>query len=90
MTPTELIRNYKEHNPRGHFFDRATLRFFGERVKDMRVFEVKLADEHGNLRPVYKLRTLQLNAPFKPAISYHYFDRATFEEVVKHEGMLEV
>lgn len=81
MTPSELIKKHKEHNPSSHFFDKATLRFFGETVKNMRVFETSVLNTDGQMVPVYKLRSLQLNAPFRPVYSVHYFDKETFAEV---------
>lgn len=81
MTPSELIRNYKATHPRGHFFDTETLSFFGERVSNMRVNDVKVVNSEGQLMRAYKLTSLQRNAPIKPFYSVHYFDQSTFDEV---------
>lgn len=32
MTPSELKYHYQENNPAGHFFDRETMRFFGDKM----------------------------------------------------------
>lgn len=34
MTPSELKEKYLEHNPTGHFFDRKTMAFFGDTMKN--------------------------------------------------------
>lgn len=34
MTPSELKRKYQEANPDGHYFDRSTMRFFGDTMQN--------------------------------------------------------
>ena len=38
-TPTiyEIKRDYQEHNPNGHYFDRDTMRWFGQTLRDFHV-----------------------------------------------------
>lgn len=41
MTITKLIARYKEMNPKGHFFSKETLKFFGQTLKDFEVLETE-------------------------------------------------
>ena len=44
-----LISEYQRMHPNGHFFDRDTLKFFGETVSSMRLLKgtVKVTDSMG-------------------------------------------
>ena len=42
MTSSELKYLYEEANPTGHFFDRKTMKFFGDTMKNFGVTKVKL------------------------------------------------
>ena len=35
----QFLNDYKKHNPNGHYFDSATLKFFGERTSDMYILK---------------------------------------------------
>ena len=39
MNVYEFKRRYETANPEGHFFDKATLRFFGETLRSFRVYK---------------------------------------------------
>ena len=84
ISVNELIQNYKSNNPEGHFFDKDTLKFFGERKSDMRVDKdiVTIKDFSGNDRQAYRFTSKQRNAPGGPRTSEHFFDKDTFEEIV--------
>ena len=45
-TPTiyEIKADYYRHNPEGHYFDRATLKWFGQTMRD---FHVNKTDKEG-------------------------------------------
>lgn len=84
MTVYELKRNYYKNNPDGHFFDRDTLRFFGERMSDMRVLKntVIIKDYRGNDHECYCLSSYQRKHPCGPTRAYHYFDVKDFDNIV--------
>jgi hypothetical protein len=48
-TPTisEIVAKYREMNPEGHFFDRDTLKFFGQKLSDFEV--IQTVTEPGNI-----------------------------------------
>ena len=84
MDVYELIRQYDRHNPNGHYFDHDTLKFFGERLSDMRVLKdkVKVRDSSGNEHIAYCLSSLQRNHPCGKRRKYSYFDHGTFEQII--------
>ena len=85
MTPEKLIERYREHNPGGHFFDKETLAFFGESVREMRVLDdTKIVkDSAGDEHECYVLVSHQRNAPpLCPAFARHYFDTSNSENVI--------
>lgn len=84
MEVYQLIRRYSESHPTGHFFDRETLKFFGERISEMRVLKgtVEVNDVCGKSHECYILSSLQRNHPFKPTRVYHYFDSTTFDHII--------
>ena len=83
MTVDELVRRYYEKHPGGHFFDRDTLKFFGERLSEMYVWKdkVKKTDSLGEMHTCYVLSSLQRKYPSGPRRVYHYFDAKTFDDV---------
>ena len=84
MTVYKLIAEYQNHNPSGHFFDRDTLKFFGERISEMRILKnmVCKTDYSGEKHSCYVLSTLQRNAPCGASRAYHFFDSETFEQII--------
>ena len=84
MNVHNLIVDYKNNNPRGHFFDRETLKFFGERESEMRVLKrtVVITDSTGDVHECYVLSSLQRKAPGGPKRAYFYFDTNSFKEVM--------
>jgi len=86
MTIYELKRAYYEKNPDGHFFDRDTLKFFGEALSRMRVLKktVMITDISGDEHECYVVsatRTKNWNGSCKPYTHYHYFDVDTLRDV---------
>lgn len=76
MTVYTIMQEYRNHHPHGHYFDTETLRFFGERISEMRVLKkTKIV----NGRVCYVLSTLQRNAPGGPIRHYAYVDAETFD-----------
>lgn len=84
MTAEKLIVKHKQAVPNSHFFDKDTLKFFGERISEMIVWKklVNIKDYHGEMHKCYVLSSLQRNHPCGASRSYHYFDSETFEEVI--------
>ena len=84
MNTEVLIDRHKRFHPESHFFDRATLRFFGERVSEMEVLDntVKVHDTfYDKVHECYVLQSIQHNAPFGPMLHLSYFDVNDFSEV---------
>lgn len=79
----ELKRAYYRKHPDYHFFDRDTLKFFGERLSDMRVLKdiVSVTDIQGNEHKCYVLSSVQRNHPMGPKKVYHYFDVEEIDQV---------
>lgn len=80
----ELVRKYTFHNPDGHYFDRDTLKFFGERLSEMRVLKKteKVKDCMGVEHEAYVVSSVQ-RPPFgKPFRHYAWFDVNTFEQIL--------
>lgn len=85
MTVYELIRNYYRHNPDGHFFDRDTLKFFGERISDMRVLKHRpdITDCVGEVHEkAYVLSHRQEDFYGNKHRAYDYFDCETFDMII--------
>lgn len=81
MDVYRLMAEYANHNPGGHYFDRKTLRFFGERISEMRVLKgtYKVRDGAGNEYEAYCLSSLQRKHPCGPLRHYSYFEVGTFK-----------
>lgn len=79
----ELIREYRRKQPNGHYFDQDTLRFFGERMSEMRLLKKKVTVvECGIEHECYVLSSLQRNAPYGPRRHHAYFDTETLRDVI--------
>ena len=87
MKVEDLIINYKEHNPEGHFFDEDTLYFFGEDISEMWIDdEPKLIEAYSGEYLCWVLNTIQHNAPEGcDPIKEHYFDVETYHVVIEKE-----
>lgn len=79
----DFINLYGIMRPDGHFFDRDTLKFFGERQSEMRLLkETEVAyDRHGERHECYVISLLQRNAPEGPTRVQRYFDMETFHMI---------
>ena len=84
MTVYRLMQEHKRRFPSSHFFDADTLRFFGERLSEMRVLQgvATVKDFRGRDRRAYVLSSLQRKAPGGKRRKYHYFDVETFDTIV--------
>lgn len=82
MTAYELKRIYQTKKPDGHFFDKETLKFFGESLSQMKV--EKGPFEHTDYRGVkhqcYRLTTKQLDWNGNPKKEVFLFDIETMQD----------
>lgn len=85
MNISKLMSNYKKNNPDGHFSDKETLKFFGERLSEMKVLkdEVTIEDYAGNKHSCYCVSSYQRKHPLGARKAYHYFDTETFDIIYK-------
>ena len=83
MTIYEFIEKYRVAQPDGHFFDRETLRFFGERLSEMRVLRdtAIIECDDGKTRECYVLSRFQRKHPRGPRRTYAFFDIETLDDV---------
>ena len=79
-----LISAYQSKHPNYHFFDHDTLKFFGERISEMRLLKNKetVTDFLGEKHECYVLSSLQRKAPNGPRRKYSYFDVETLDYVI--------
>ena len=79
-----FIQQYEYLNG-GHFFDRATLKFFGQTRRSFDITENNIITDHdGNKRNVYRVFSRGNIDGYKFS-HVHYFDHKTFEEVYKRD-----
>ena len=80
----DLKAAYQEKHPEGHFFDIQTLKFFGERLSEMTLFDktVNIVDYLGEKHKCHVLSTKQNWCPGGPKRIYHYFDVDTIEHII--------
>lgn len=78
-----LIGAYQQKHPNGHFFDSDTLRFFGERISEMRLLKgtTEVTDSLGQVHTCYCLSSLQRKHPIGPRRKYHFFDVETLDDI---------
>lgn len=81
MDQYKLKRMYQEKNPNGHFFDRKTLKFFGERMRDMYVYKTpeSITTPSGDVHECWRLRKRG-----DCGVNYAFFDTTTFENVIRN------
>ena len=80
MTPSDLKLLYQTHNPEGHFFDRRTLAFFGDTMKN---YGVRTCEVDSTAWELYRKRRTP-KGHWKSA----YFDKVTFKE--RHDIAMKV
>lgn len=84
MTIYNLIENHKKNFPESHYFDYDTLRFFGERISDMRILKKTaiVNDWSGKPHECFVLSKSSKNCYGKYHRNYDYFDIATYERII--------
>lgn len=84
MKTKDFIRLYESKRPDDHYFEKETLEFFGETIKDMEVLpETKeMKDARGETHTCYVLKRHQFNfLSEKHLMAYTYFDVDTLEPI---------
>ncbi len=77
MTPSELKAKVEETG--SHFFNRKTMKFFGDTMRNFAVSGPMEIETHDGKRVAYQLRRRK---PVKSGICRsHYFDSETFKEI---------
>ena len=78
-----LVAAYQHVHPGGHYFDRDTLKFFGESLSTMRLLKDKatIKDWSGEKHTCYVLSKLQKKHPMGPRRVYAYFDVETLDDI---------
>lgn len=79
----DLRAAYYAKHPNGHFFDRETLKWFGERFSEMRLLKgtVKVTDSLGNEHTCYVVSSLQRIPLVGRKRVYHHFDVETLGDI---------
>ena len=79
----QLIREYYRKHPTWHYFDRETLKWFGERISDMRLLKDKavITADDGTKHTCYVVSKLQRKHPKGPRRVYTYFDVDTLTRI---------
>lgn len=90
MTVAAFISKYRQNNPNGHFFDKETLRFFGENISEMSYNGLtEITDYRGRRRDVHELRVIQHEPVFGKRWKLHYFDIQTYDQVFPDESVVD-
>lgn len=80
----QLIRNYQRYHPNGHYFDRDTLKWFGERLSEMRVLKTlaRITDIMGETHDCYVVSSIQRPPYGRPQRKYAYFDVNNYNHII--------
>ena len=82
MTVKELINRYYALHPDWHFFDKETLKFFGEKISEMYLAEDTVTvNSWDGTHECYVLYSIQHNHPNGKTLVKHYFDTETLEDI---------
>ena len=88
MTFYQLKNKIETAGGENHFFDHDTLKFFGERLSEMRLLKdtVEITDVCGEKHTCYVISATRRKNVFKsckPYAYHHYFDTTTFQHVIR-------
>lgn len=83
ITLNQLIEEYKRRN--NHYFDKDTLKHWGERLSDMYILKdtVKKRDYQGNIHECIVLSKISKDFFGKPFRNYDYFDVNTLNRIIE-------
>lgn len=78
-----FIEAHKDKNPNSYYFSKGALKFFGEKLSEMRILKstVVIKDLMGELHQCYVMSSVQHKYPNGATRHYTYFDVETLEEV---------
>lgn len=94
MDNTQRARNYNNNfysflydfekaHPESHYFDRETLKFFGESLSSMRILKnTTIINDAGTPRECFTLSKLGKDFRGRKCRSYAYFDCNTLEYII--------
>ena len=87
MNFNELKYNVQTKGGESHFFDRDTLKFFGECLSDMRLLKTTyvITDVCGEKHNCYCVSVTRRKNAFGHCMGYkyyHYFDMETFHHII--------
>lgn len=79
----DLRAAYYRKHPTGHFFDKDTLKFFGERFSEMRLLKgtVQIKDSLGKDHTCYVVSSMQRIPLVGKKRVYHHFDVETLDDI---------
>lgn len=77
----ELKRKHEAHHPNSHFFDRQTLKFFGETLAKMYVYKNPEMHDGKLCWLVRSKQKFDCMGKMMTKNSFHWFDTETFDEV---------
>lgn len=82
ITLNQLIEEYKKRN--NHYFDKETLKHWGERLSDMRILEntVVKTDFQGNIHECIVLSKISKDYQGNKYRNYDYFDVVTLNRII--------
>lgn len=79
--PTADFRALYDKRNGGHFFDRKTMKFFGQTMRDIRVYGFELVEDYdGTIHDCYRVESTGHIDRYRFSHTF-YFDRATIAEV---------
>lgn len=86
ITLNKLIKEYEKRN--NHYFNRKTLKFWGERLSDMYILKdtVKKRDFQGEIHECVVLSKISKDFYGKPYRNYDYFDIDTLNQIIPSEN----
>lgn len=87
MTIWDLIRKHEHFNPDSCFFNHETLKFFGERISEMKVLKKRIfiKDCQGKEHICYVVSKISHNHPSGSRRTYAFFDITTLENIIEGE-----
>jgi hypothetical protein len=84
MTPSQLKYNVELANTEKHFFERGTMKFFGDTMSNFGCRSTEIKGYNGEVVECWELYRKR---PVKNGLkSSHYFNKATFKKVFPIDG----
>lgn len=82
-TVDQLVKAYRTAHPNGHYFDEETLRFFGEKLSDMKVLDetATITYPTGETHECYVLEKISRDFSGRKMRTRGYFDVNTLKTI---------